>query len=46
MVLPDAQAVIYDGRTVGVTFEIWECTQVPDRVHAVFPPDDETEPQT
>lgn len=46
MALPDARAVIDDGRTVGVTFEIWECTQVPNRVHVVFPPDDEAEPQT
>jgi len=40
----DAQSVIDDGRTMGATFEIRECTEVPDRVHVVFPPND-TEPR-
>jgi hypothetical protein len=45
MTLQDALAIIDNGRTVGATFEIRACAQVPARVHVVFPPDDETEPR-
>jgi hypothetical protein len=47
MTLQDAlAAVVADGKTDAAGFEIRECTQVPDRVHVVFPPDDETGPRT
>jgi len=46
MALQDAQAVVDEGRAVGAELQIRECPQVPDRVHVVPPPDDETEPQT